>query len=438
MFGWIRSKAFRNLRAKRYSRHSRRLACERLTERQLFATDVLADLDFDDGTEGIAVYSNTAASGVVTTESGNAVFEDTFTRDETQTLLFKELGSVDSVEVSFRFRLPDGIPVAEIPREYGSVKLSRLNPPDGIPRYHSMQNDLHVMLENGTISYEISFYVEQADFADRVRIDDPREWTSIRYQAFRNTPGQGDGIWKVWVNEELVVDRADVRFVDNADYFFTSTWVGGNISFGGADPATSFRRQLDDVRYSVNLEQSAPAEPLPSQPGASVVFAEGHTILVVDGGIERDELALTADESGQVQLVLNGTQSQFQGIDSIEIYGNSGDDIIHARTAMPITINGGAGNDLIYSFATEAFVNAGIGDDTVIAYGGSQIIAGGLGADTLISFATTARHVVATGELAGSEGVSDDAVDTVFALGYFEPVMLADSRDVIRRWSWRR
>lgn len=62
-----------------------------------------------------------------------------------------------------------------------------------------------------------------------------------------------------------------------------------------------------------------------------------------------------------------------------------GDDSFHAdyNILMPMTINGGAGNDFIYSGIGNDVIDCGDGDDTVIASGGNDTVVGGAGNDRI-------------------------------------------------------
>ncbi len=423
---------------------ARPLIFESLAKRVLLAWDVEVDSQMTKDPGNLIVYSNTARASIVQVADGGSVFEDLFTRDESQTLLFHEFGSVKGIDVSFDFRFPDGIPAELIGRESGSVKLSRLNPPDGAPSGHSMQNHLQFYTQSdGTVRYEIGFYVEASNFSDDIYFElDPSEFTQIRYLATYNSPGKSDGSWKVWINDKLVVDRTNVLFAYDPEHLPISMWVGGNISFGGEDPKRSFRRQIDNVKVVVYRDVA-------QETGTRVVFEDGKSGLIVEGTETRDTFYINAKKNGDVLLWQNGVEHRFQKIDFVNVKTFGGEDSITVDSEIPVEVDSGSGNDYVYSSSALAYIYGGLGNDTLIAYRGSQIIVGGEGGDNIVSIATEAPHVIASGELSAPPIVpntanvdalfeDDGAIDSVFAIGFFEPVLIVSTTDRLYKWKLRR
>ena len=408
---------------RRQRKPKKRLCFEPLEARKLLAGVVVVDESFEDGNADQfgSVYSNAAQAGVVNVASStgaNQAFETLFVRDETQTLLESTFGQVDSVDVSFDFRFPDGIPAADVPRGFGSVKLSRLIAPDDGPRLHSMQNHIQFFREaNGSVRYEIGWYVEQANFSDDIEIAiDPNKWINVRYFAKFNTPGERDGQWIVWLDGQKVVERNDVVWADNIDFRPERFWVGGNISFGGSDPSRPFRRQIDNVHVVVNGSPTSTETSYPTE-GARVENRSGSSVLIVAGSREGDDVRLIADSSGTVELQRNGVDTVFQDIDSIELDTGGGPDRVYADSQIPLVVQSGDGDDVVWASGLQVAIDSGTGDDLIVstaaigvlfggtgndllfAQGGSQLLVGGLGRDTLVSLATRQPHILVGGSV---------------------------------------
>ena len=71
----------------------------------------------------------------------------------------------------------------------------------------------------------------------------------------------------------------------------------------------------------------------------------------------------------------------------MRINANDGDDLIdltspdYSLENQTITIQGGAGNDIIWGSNGNEFINAGDGNDVIFGGAGNNILTGGLGAD---------------------------------------------------------
>lgn len=239
-----------------HGRQRLRLSIEKLCSRQLLAAEVLIFEDFQDqSVDGLGpVYSNSFSTGIVEVDEGEYVYESTFDRNETGTIFGSKFGAADSVELSFRLRMPDGIPrTSAEAHDFVGVKLSRLIAPQGTPSGHNMQNELLAFRNpDGSTYYQLLFYAEKNETADRVEINlDPSEWIDIRYRVTFNTPGLADGSMDVWVNGTQEVNRSGMVWADTATDRPESFWVGGPITMSGVDPATPMRRQLDDIRLVV-------------------------------------------------------------------------------------------------------------------------------------------------------------------------------------------
>ncbi|MEM1228716.1 MAG: PA14 domain-containing protein [Planctomycetota bacterium] len=314
---------------------NRPLLLEKLQGRNLFAADTFLFEDFQDqSVDGFdPILSNAASEGVVEVAPGEFAFESVFERTETQTLLGTRFGEVDSVEISFSFRLPDGVPLRMLPEHsFVGLKLSRLIAPEGSPSSHNMQNELSVYQnDDGSQRYEIMFFAEQNKTAEFVQVElVPSEWTTVRYQVFFNEPGQSDGRLKAWINGEQVVDQEGMTWAQTKDHRPINFWVGGNISFSGVDPAMPFRRQLDDIKVRTNLEQDEPPTEDPRE------LVDAYVDYAFDGEACRRQLNVVGTESGdkvfihsegdRVMVSAGDYESVFEMVDRIYVDLSEGGD----------------------------------------------------------------------------------------------------------------
>lgn len=427
-----------------------RFRFETLERRRLLAANAVIDETFEDGVADFSgIYSNNAFAGVVAEPDGNRIFEALFTENETQSLLGDSLGVADSVEVSFDFRIPGGVPIEGTNRGHAGVKISRILAPPGAPPFHAMQNEVQAFRNaDGSVRHELQFYAEQSGIVANLVVD-PTQWINVRYRITFNTPGQADGTLTVWLDGEKVVDHDSVVWAEEIQNRPDGFWVGGNISFGDEQPSRPFVRQYDNIR--VLTESNSESEPVATD-GIQVVQRDGQGVVVTGTELD-DAIRLVASADGNVSVSMNGVDKVFSDMDWLEIdsgdgndrieiqseiptliQAGNGDDSIHARGQF-ITMDAGAGDDFVWSTASSSVIAAGGGDDFVIAYGGGQIVIGGEGVDTLISFATTAPNIVIGGSVdLPLESLAAFAVETgelVHSPGLLE--MLLPVRDDLER-----
>lgn len=76
----------------------------------------------------------------------------------------------------------------------------------------------------------------------------PNEWVKVAmYVKYNHPAGTRNGIFRVWRNDQLMLDRTDVMFLkDQVKSVVDGVWVGGNYSGAGVAPAP-FDRYLDDI-----------------------------------------------------------------------------------------------------------------------------------------------------------------------------------------------
>ena len=432
-----------------WSRKTRsRLRFEWLEWRRLFAANVIINETFEDGIADFdEVHFNSAFAGVVAEPEGNRIFEAHFIENETQSLLGDSLGVVDGVEVSFDFRIPDGVPIEGTQRGFAGVKISRILAPDGAPPFHAMQNELHAYRDTvGSVRHELQFFAEQSGIVENFVVD-PTQWINVRYKIMFNTPGQADGTLAVWLDGKQVVDHDNVVWANEIQNRPNGFWVGGNVSFGDEQPSRPFVRQYDNVRVLTRSnEESGPAD------GIELVQRDGQGIVVTGTELD-DAIRLVATADGKISVSLNSVDKVFSEIAWLEVHSGGGNDRIDIQSDIPtliqtgsgndsihatgqfISLDTGAGDDFVWSTAFSSVISTGDGNDFVISYGGGQIVIGGEGTDTLVSFATTVPNIIVGGSVdlpvESLAALAEEIDELVSNPGFLE--MLLPIRDDLER-----
>lgn len=70
---------------------------------------------------------------------------------------------------------------------------------------------------------------------------EPGRWAQVEVEVVLNTPGERDGILRVWIDGELKVDRRNAQLREAADVAFDG--VAADVIYGSAEPATAARRE---------------------------------------------------------------------------------------------------------------------------------------------------------------------------------------------------
>lgn len=108
--------------------------------------------------------------------------------------------------------------------------------------------------------------------------------------------------------------------------------------------------------------------------------------LVINGTNGNDDI-FVASGGGVLSVILNDVLTNYRLSDviGIQLNGLDGYDVLSAHgLAMPITINGGLGNDWIYGGQGNDLLNGDTGQDTINGGPGNDTIDGGADADSLI------------------------------------------------------
>lgn len=152
----------------------------------------------------------------------------------------------------------------------------------------------------------------------------------------------------------------------------------------------------------------------------NLISIKGYTQFsdVVDGGADIDELVLTEskdafflhDSYSALHSTLSTTADNTTArlIDLEEISAGDGDDLIDLTSenfslaSIDMTLNGEAGNDILWAAQGDDTLNGGIGDDVLNGSSGDDTLTGGSGSDTFEFTATS-----------GNDTITDFAVEDV-------------------------
>jgi len=216
------------------------------------------------------------------------------------------------------------------------------------------------------------------------------EWFRTAFYAKWNTPGQSDGIYKLWRNDVLIVELYDVKY-RTTEKTPDSLWIGGNYSGGGTDPVP-FDRYIDDIFVARTPADDPEFNPtVPESFDANGTAGPDAFVLAYSGN--------TADSTVSVSVSSNGATAQdlgtfpmstainlngFGGTDSVRVVGSNLNDSFDVSGAGLLvngsrvvlnrierrTLVGGIGNDS-YKFDSDASLGnyslseTGSGIDTI-------------------------------------------------------------------------
>jgi hypothetical protein len=141
------------------------------------------------------------------------------------------------------------------------------------------------------------------------------------------------------------------------------------------------------IRMTNNLAPVVPPDSAP-QPGAAVqarlVSTAAGLVLVISGTDAGEALTLGYANGAYALSTPLGTQYFNDKLAAVEVHMFGGDDTVRvtSEVAVPTSIYGYDGNDVIFAANSVGMVEGGDGDDLIISIGGVQTVSGGAGADT--------------------------------------------------------
>jgi Ca2+-binding RTX toxin-like protein len=137
----------------------------------------------------------------------------------------------------------------------------------------------------------------------------------------------------------------------------------------------------------------SPIDPEPSpqpdpEPSGTIALVDG--VLTVTGTESRDRVVLRqfrSSDGGRLAVMINSQRQTFSlaDVDSVFINSLGGNDFVAARrnVRIDLTIDGGAGNDLIRGGSGNDNLTGGLGNDRIIGGRGNDVIDCGAGDDRL-------------------------------------------------------
>jgi Ca2+-binding RTX toxin-like protein len=129
-------------------------------------------------------------------------------------------------------------------------------------------------------------------------------------------------------------------------------------------------------------------EPLEGRVLFAATAAVVNGLLTVTGTDVRDVITLSAGAApGRVEAKINGAAQSFNGVARISVSGGLGNDelTVGADLALPATLSGDAGGDVLFGGAGDDLLDGGTGNDMFYPGDGNDIVNGGRGADFINS-----------------------------------------------------
>jgi Ca2+-binding RTX toxin-like protein len=193
------------------------------------------------------------------------------------------------------------------------------------------------------------------------------------------------------------------------------TGIEEAILTGGAGPNT-----LNAAAFSgpTTLDGGAGNDAVTGGPAADTVTGgPGNDTLAGGDGVDRlVESASASFNLTPTSLSGNGTDA-LSGIDEASLAGGSGNDaIIAASFAGPVTLDGGARNDLLVGGAASDSLVGNAGDDTLAGGAGNDTLAGGDGTDR-VSETADASFALTSTTLAGAGNDTLDSIEEAQMIG---------------------
>lgn len=127
-----------------------------------------------------------------------------------------------------------------------------------------------------------------------------------------------------------------------------------------------------------------PAAPPGGGTGITATLSAG--LLTINGSATIDTISFALGSKG-LSVIGNGktiTGSPFNNVNKITVNGNDGADRIDASNLdIPVTLNGGNGNDTLIGGSGDDLLQGGAGDDNLDGQAGNDTLLGGIGNDVL-------------------------------------------------------
>src|SRR6267142_193989 len=115
----------------------------------------------------------------------------------------------------------------------------------------------------------------------------------------------------------------------------------------------------------------------------AVTLTEDQTLVV--GGTARNDDIWLQSVNGGLNVWMNGKRLGLFHPVHVVVYGQGGNDVIHAdaKVQIPLELNGGPGNDQLIGGGGKDILRGDAGNDVLIGGAGNDVLEGGAGNDVL-------------------------------------------------------
>lgn len=139
--------------------------------------------------------------------------------------------------------------------------------------------------------------------------------------------------------------------------------------------------------YTISATVTDP-DGAPSAPATLAVNVQPATVptddLVLTGTTGPDVILVFSTGPTSVTAIVNGVTTSHTGVSRVIVHALGGDDVVTANpTFLPVFLNGGEGNDVLFGGVVGDVLSGGPGNDTLYGLGGNDILIGGTGSDVL-------------------------------------------------------
>lgn len=177
---------------------------------------------------------------------------------------------------------------------------------------------------------------------------------------------------------------------------------------------------------------------------AETVVTVNSGVMLIQGSCFDDEIEITRLDTGVVILEIDGVMQTLSGVNSIEVHGNDGDDMITVSGRLPSSLFGNNGDDVIVGSAGPDYIEGGLGMDDLngregldtiyasapgVADTAGNIIQGGRSNDTI--FGSNFKDTIFGGE-ANDTIYAFDGDDDIFGGQGADLIFAAGGNDIIR------
>jgi Ca2+-binding RTX toxin-like protein len=132
-----------------------------------------------------------------------------------------------------------------------------------------------------------------------------------------------------------------------------------------------------------STRSSSPTYSFPEEGDGSARPSDGP--IYINGGKGNDKIHIRDDDDGGVCVEVNGEEHFFtrEEAERLVIRGGKGDDRIVNKTDIGLSIDGGAGDDVLTGGGGDDRIRGGAGDDRIRGVGGDDEVYGGTGDDDI-------------------------------------------------------